>query len=260
MHWYKRLFICLLMLILPISAVLVLFLVCLFFFGLYLSMKLLQCSIDNACIFGNKYNKLSLYTLDKYGDFPIVKAYIVRKPIDTINRCYVVLFSLLPGILKKKKSCSRSWNTPVDHTALYLELEKPNGHTCMVCVDKDPSIRVLSKFQISHDDVMIPLQITAHKYTLTSMLDNTRTYMKDNLFFNWELTSNHCENFVYELVRSLNNGKVSKKYKSIIDDGCAKYFYDELTEMGLYTIHSVFNLHHIIQNGFTYMKLLSFPF
>jgi len=201
-----------------------------------------------------------MYTLDKYGNYPIVKAYIVRQPMDNLSNIAVWSISLLPGMIKNNNDLRKNYRTPINHTALYVVLKKPTGQNCMVCIEKDPNISVKSSFMISRHDDMIPVSTSSHKHTLSSMLDATRAYMNDDLFFNWELTSNHCEKFVYELIRSLSNGEVSKKDKSAIDAGGVVSYSDKYTEIGLYTVHAVINVYHILQNGFNYMKILSLPF
>jgi hypothetical protein len=194
----------------------------------------------------NRLSKRSLEIVNEFGHCHVAGACIIRRPFRFPGNMFVRIFLLLPGVLKDRISTNIAWNTPQGtpkHAALHVRLEKPDGRICTVCIDKHPSIRLMSDIRTGPKAEVEPLAVAKNKYTLVSLLDDTRVSMGDDRLLNWELTTNNCESFVRELARNLGHTGEAP--------GCSPpaCYAEECTDMGLQVVQTIANIHFVLQNG-----------
>jgi hypothetical protein len=220
--------------------VIFLFFIFILFFGACISfimIKFLQITLDKMSFFYD-YNKLSKKVLKKYGDCEINKMYLIRS---SLSKYFFImkLATMVQSIEHPSKD-----ELPY-HTMILIELKLENEKVKWVMLEKNNCITINDNFIITQGMKIEELKINTleKKLYLKSLLEETRTRMGNEKFFNWHMYENNCQEFTKELMVTI--GIYDDYYKSQI-------FADKILDLVSPTgfVYCGFNLLHILHNFF----------
>ena len=207
----------------------------------YYILKWFKKNIDDNFYFNN-YTEHCEKQMKLYGDLPIKRIYLVRKPVFNIGIFLLNLFTLYKYDSLKNKF--------FNHTSIIVEVELSNKFRKNILIEKNNCINICSNFKyIDKQDLMkIPLK---KKITINKLLEKTRKRISDEKFFNWHIYKNNCQNLTKEFLITL---KANKKYNKFIDQSeIIKKL--KLSDFKLHIMNCVVNLYNLIQS-FTDLQLV----
>lgn len=218
--------------------VIILFLIFILFVVMCISfiiIKFLQISLDKMVFFYD-YNKLSKKILKKYGDCEINKIYLTRS---SLSKYFFIMdiIKLFQYVNEQSKD-----DLPY-HTMFLIELKLENGQVKWIILEKNNCISINDTFILSRGMEFEEVKINNEekKLYLKSFLEETRSRMGNEKFFNWHMYENNCQEFTKELMVTLGN--YNDYYKSKI---FTNKIFKILPPSGF--IYCGFNCLNIIQN------------
>lgn len=198
--------------ILFLLASLIIFILCSYFV-----LKFLQISIDNNNVFFYQYNKKSQKILDIYGDYKVSKIYLVRQPL---GKSITFLLNVITLYNYEKLILESHDNFPY-HTLIIFEIEMPDNKRKLLLLEKNNCISICENFIINQLFETKLLQLKQknckndkNRYTLKSILKSTQERIGNEKFFNWHICKNNCQEFIKEVLITIN--KYSKSNKEFI--------------------------------------------
>ena len=201
----------------------------------YLFLFYCKKTMDDYNIFFNDYNAQSQKIIDKYGEFPITRAYLITTPITNLTLFFLNLITM--------QNCKNVIDD-VMHVRLLLEI-KVGKCKKMILIDKTNCINILTEFHI--DDMCTVRKIKIkNKTTLRGILDTTCERIGKIKFFNWHIYKNNCHYFIKNLILMINNDfnctcfKSKKRTKNF----CNKMFYNDFI---LHLYHVMMFLYNFFQ-------------
>ena len=153
---------------------------------------------ENLETFFTNYNNLSKKTLEKYGSNKITKAFCIKQTIPLYSHYALSFFSF------------NKWNKKNNiyyHYSIVFETVDKNGVIRYIRVEKTPSIRISSNFEMTDADIIIPIKLKKKKsFTIQSIIDKTRQKMGDNKFFNLSV-KNNCQLLIINMISIIHADK-----------------------------------------------------
>ena len=190
--------------------------------------------IDNVHYFD--YSPKSLKNLNTYGDLPIKNVYVVRESICTINSVFFNILTLnnySRQINEYSKEIEDEYFFP-KHTYLLVEVKMPNECIKKIVIDKSPQLCITLYLKLYDNSEILKFNVKKKKITLRELLDNTRERIGGEKFFNWNIFTNNCQLFTYELLNTFNMDSKKQKYLAFIDQS---KFKERLGMLNDFTIH-----------------------
>ena len=185
----------------------------------YFVLKVLKMGIDNTNILFYQYNKKSQKILDTYGDNKLTKIYLVRQPFSKMVTFFLNVFTLY----NYEKLINESPDNHPYHILLVCEIKLSNGLRKLLLIEKNNSINICENFLINNlQDIktiklnnkhLINKHLNNKHLTLNSILKTTQQRVGNELFFNWNLYKNNCQEFTKEILKTIGNyNKTNKEY------------------------------------------------
>lgn len=195
-----------------IIVVFILFLfVCLVLFILfsYVIFKLLKIVIEDTTVFFYQFNKKSQAILDKYGDYKITRAYLVKDPLGKLTT--FILNSLT--LFKYQQLINESKSNSLCHCSVIFEVEMPNNKKKLLMLEKNNCINICENFFINSKLDIKTIDLKNNNYTLNYILKTTIKRIGNERFFNWQVFKNNCYKFTKEILITMKKyNKTNKKY------------------------------------------------
>ena len=195
--------------IIYVSVILVVVSFIIFIISSYFVFKVLKMGIDNTNILFYQYNKKSQKLLDTYGDHKLTKIYLVRQPFSKM----VTFFLNVLTLYNYEKLINESPDNLPYHILLVCEIKLGNGLRKLLLIEKNNNINICENFLINNLQDIKPIKLNNKKYTINSILKTTQKRVGNELFFNWNLYKNNCQEFTKEILKTIGNyNKTNKEY------------------------------------------------
>jgi len=178
----------------------------------YYVLKWLKKNIDRDVYYLNEYNSYSRKILEKYGDYPIKRMYLVRQPITRFGKTILNIITLYKFEREMKKYIETNASFLPFHTSIIIEVELPNNMRKRILIEKNNCIKLSLGFKIANNQDMRNISIRKKKYSLNTLLGQTQERIGSNVFFNWHISRNNCQNLVKEVLVTLNKFEKNKKF------------------------------------------------
>jgi len=194
-----------------ILAFILLFFCCFVLFILfsYVIFKLLKIAIEDANIFFHQFNKKSQSILDKYGDYKVTRAYLVKDPLGKFTT--LLLNSLT--FFQYQKLINESKNNLLSHSSIIYEVEMPNNTKKLLMLEKNNCINLCENFFINSKLDIKTIKLKNNNYTLNYILKTTCERVGNKNFFNWAIFKNNCHKFTKEILITMKKyNKTNKEY------------------------------------------------
>jgi hypothetical protein len=183
----------------------------------YILLKLWQTSMDYHNIFFYKYNKRCEQILEAYGNWKIKKVYLVRRPISKlVSLCFNVI-----TLFQYNKAISDSQDNYPYHAAIIFEIKRKNKIKLLL-LEKTNIINICDSFLINktHELVKVPINKV---FKIKKILETTRQRMGPKEFFNWNLDKNNCQEFIKEMLITMDQ-YTNKHHEFIFRDKIIKLY------------------------------------
>ena len=235
-------FICLLLALVLFTAIFILWT-----YVSYHVLKWLKKNIEEK-LYYNSYKECCIITLEKYGDLPIKRIYLVRTNVNTF------LTFLLDLVTWKSYSAQvRDYRKIVDdaaffpsHTYMIVEVELGNKRRKHIIIEKTNGIEVTANFRKYESQDMLKVNLkNGHNLTINKILETTKERIGNQQFFNWHLYKNNCQQFMEELMKSTR--KSNPRYKDFVSH--PKFFeIIKISDPVMYMMNSALNLKSFIES------------
>lgn len=139
------------------------------------------------------YNNKSKANINKYGNMMISKMHIYRTPLSSKVNSFLNLLSFgkLAGI-KKKYGFDDFF-----HLALVCTI----GNKHVMC-QKNSVVDITESYKTTELTEIFNIKMKGKQFTLNDMLDKTRARMGDQAYFEYDMLSHNCQNYVANLLIS----------------------------------------------------------
>lgn len=213
----------------------------------YYIYKWLRMNIDRDYYYFNQYNNDCLDVLDKYGDYPIKRVYLVRQPITKFAKILLNLITFYKFEREMKKYMAAT-NKEVffpQHTSIILEIQLPDKTRKKILVEKNNCLKLALNFRMSSDQDMKKIILQKKKFTINKLLDKTRNRIGNNIFFNWSICRNNCQTLTKEILVTLERFTESNK-KFMYQNDFAQQI--KFSEFSLHIMNSIINVCNTLEN------------
>ena len=166
----------------------------------YFVLKWFKKNIEDSNVLFYQYNKKSQKILDLYGDYKLTKAYLVRHPFSK----FISLMLNVVSFYNYEKLIHESQENFPYHSLIIFEIKLPNNMRKMLLLEKNNCINLCDNFIIHNSQDVKQLKIQKEKHTLNTVLLNTQSRIGSKKFFNWHLYTNNCQEFIKEILITLN--------------------------------------------------------
>ena len=216
----------------------------------YFIINFLQLSFEYNNIFFYQYNKKCQKILDEYGDYKINNIYIVRQPLSKFINFLLNILSFFTY----NKYLSESYDNYIYHSALIFEIKRKNDIKFLL-VEKNNCINICETFLIHKTYDFKRINIPPTKITLNKVLKKTQKRIGNKKYFNWDTHKNNCQEFVKEILITLNEN--IDKYNNFIFQDKNIYKYYSPTDLTIYLINCIITISnffekYIIDNNIFY--------
>lgn len=195
-------------------------------------------NIDN--IF-NDYNKETRQILNNYGNCKIKKIYIVKEPISKI-----LLTMLNVGTLYEyQRITEENDDFIIYHASIIVKIKLPNNLNKFLLIEKNPAMNISETFVINKLQNIKSICIKK-KYTLNKILNITNTRIGNEKFFNWDFHKNNCQDFVKEILITLQKSYVMDNFMD--HKKISNWLYS--SPFNVYVINFVVTMSNIIEKYF----------
>jgi hypothetical protein len=192
----------------------------LFVFLSYLILKFFKMTLDDNNILFYQYSKKCQKLLDLYGEYNIKKIYLVREPLSNL-----ITFVLnLVTFYKYNKLISESQDNFPYHCSIIFEIELQNKTKKLLLLEKNNSINICENFFINNFQHLKTIPIKNKKYTINSILNNTQKRLGNEKFFNWHVYKNNCQEFIKEILITINKYNNSNKNYILCSNKVLNFF------------------------------------
>jgi len=112
----------------------------------YYVLKWLKKNIDMDIYYLNEYNADSRKILEKYGDYPIKRIYLVRQPITRFTKTLLNIITLYKFEREMKKYIENNASFFPFHTSIIIEVALPNNMRKRILIEKNNCIKLSAMF------------------------------------------------------------------------------------------------------------------
>ena len=137
------------------------------------------------------YNKTAQHIIHKFGGNKINRIFLMNTPVNSFYVYGIYLFYQI--------DISYCF-----HPSLILELDLEKGRRKWIRIEKNEGIYLFEDYYILNNDQLIPLKKLREKMTLLELLETSKQNMGENNFFNWHILQNNCQDFIEELLKTMN--------------------------------------------------------
>jgi len=200
----------------------------------YFILKFLKICIDDNNILFYQYNKKSKKILDLYGNYKIMKVYLIRQPFSKFVSLLLNIFTLY----NYEKLINETQDNFPYHSSIIFEVKLEKDRKKLLLLEKNNCINISDNFFINNTQEIKQLNIKNKDLTINSILNITQTRLGSEMYFNWHIYKNNCREFTKEILKTI--GKYTKTNKEFI-------FRDKLFNIKLFNviIPSEFTLHTV---------------
>lgn len=149
------------------------------------------------------YNSITQENLTKYGNYKIKNAYLIQNNVNIIL-LIVKIINFLSLFQNNEIVHNIQKNIPY-HLKLLFEI-KIGKETKFLIIEKNTEILIHDKIIFDKNIKITKIPINKNKYTIHKILKNVKEKMKNN-YFNWDLITNNCQNFIKEIIYFLDKNK-----------------------------------------------------
>jgi hypothetical protein len=171
----------------------------------YYVIKYLEVNVVNDIYFCNyNYNKKSEELLQKYGNYKINKVYLIQNPITNVITLLlnVITFYNFEKALLNFNEIFKKKYVPY-HISLIVEINLENNNKKLLLVEKTSYVNITENIHLNEKNVIKNIKLPKKKFTLNTILNETRTRIGDKKFFNWSVSKNNCSVFIKEILITL---------------------------------------------------------
>jgi len=186
------------------------------------------------------YNKETQQILNKYGNYKIKKIYIVKKPLGTLLTTMINIGTLY----EYKRISEKNDDFMVNHASIIVKIKLPNKLIKFLFIEKNPTINISEKFSIN--ELQNIKSICIKESTLNEILNITSTRIGNEKFFNWHFHKNNCQDFVKELLITLQMPNVMDDF--IDHKKISSWLYS--SKFNVYTIKFFLTISNLIEKYF----------
>jgi len=130
------------------------------------------------------------------------------------------------------------------HTSIIIEVGLPNNNKKKIMIEKNNCIKLSLDFRIANNQDMRNISIRKKKYSLNTLLGQTQERIGSNVFFNWHISRNNCQNLVKEVLVTLNKFEKNKKF--ILQSEIFNHL--KFSSFSLHFINTIINLANVIES------------
>ena len=186
----------------------------------YFVFKFCKIGIENNNILFYDYNKKSQIVLNKYGNYKIKKIYLIRQPFSKILTCGLNILTLY----NYEKLIKESEDNFPYHTLILFEIKIPilnknknkinqkqtqKYQSKFLILEKNNCICIRENFLITENEEMKQIHFNNKQLTINQILNQTQLRMGDLKYFNWNLYQNNCQEFIKEILITIEQYSTS---------------------------------------------------
>ena len=166
------------------------------------------------------YNKKTQSIMNKFGGNNIHRIFLMNTPVNSFYVYGIYLFYQIDI-------------SYLFHPSLILELELDKNARKWIRIEKNEGIYLSEDYYILKSDQLIPLKKLREKITLLELLETSKQNMGEPNFFNWHILQNNCQDFIEELLKTMNvltprvKKQLSQKNSVNINEHNFMYFFLE---------------------------------
>ena len=197
--------------------------------------------------FFDSHKKISNTVLDKYGDFPVKKIYLLRRPVPLYLRVIldIITCKSYSNQLNNYRKTFKDYDFYPMHTYIIVEVKLKNKLRKWIAIEKFNAVDITPYFIYSYNEDIMELKLNKKdKFTINKILTLTKENMGSSLFYNWHFYNNNCQKFILKILESIN--KKSSRYE--------KFIYQEkftetvkFSELSLYLANNLNNLYSLVE-------------
>jgi hypothetical protein len=94
----------------------------------------------------------------------------------------------------------------------------------LLLLEKNNSINICENFFIHNFQHFKTIPFKNKKYTINSILKNTQKRLGNHKFFNWHVYKNNCQEFIKEILITINKYSMSNKNYILCSDKVIDFF------------------------------------
>jgi len=196
----------------------------------------------------NEFSKYQKEILKKYDKCKIKKIYLVRKPINQYLKTLIniiTLYNFDKQTEQYKDKTNKHFFQP-NHTSIICEIEIRKGIKKLILIEKTTSFNISTQFKIAHQCELKQVRFKGD-LTIEKILNLTKDRIGNKNFFNWSLCETNCQNFVKEILKSLNlSDKKNKDFLMQEDFFSKNIIYSDFV---YHVINCCLNIHNILEMG-----------
>jgi hypothetical protein len=180
--------------------------------------------LETELCYYNEYSLIEKQLIKEYGELKVNRMYLIQEPIGIITSLVVMLMTGLK-LLRK---------ADMEHASIMVELKTKEGEIKRVVIDKGNRLELNLDYNINSNQKIKLIKIKKNKYTLNEILDNTKTIMGEERFYNYHNYNNNCHELAISILKSVDclndklEKRIRKKSSTYFDNG--KGF----SELGVY--------------------------
>jgi hypothetical protein len=166
----------------------------------YISFKFLRFHYISSNNSVTEYDNYASQLLEKYGDDPILNVTIIKKRI-TLPVICLIMIADLPNFSPDKFTKLLK----MSHIGILFHIKSNNTYDKHILIEKNNKIHITDTYSVDPTDKLLSFTPEKeNKFTIQSVLDQTREKMGDLEFFNWnDFYKNNCQTFGLELLDTL---------------------------------------------------------
>ncbi len=198
----------------------------------------------------NSYKKKCKIVLDKYGDCPVKRIYIVRRPVPFILRFAldIITCKSYSNQLDNYRNINKIYNFYPMHTAIVIEIKLKNKLRKLITIEKSNALDITPYFIDYYQQDVIKIKLDKNdNFTINKILNLTKGNMGSDLFYNWHFYKNNCQKFILKILESINKKK-SRYEKFIYQKNMTESI--KFSELHLYLANNLNNLYSFIENSY----------
>ena len=233
--WHYRNIIFILLFFLGSIFTIVLFLIIIYLY------KCLKKFIFSNCVFSNKYNNTTKYTIKQYGNYNITSIYLVKYNLNYFIYLFMNIFSNyeVSNLLTCYKNSTGKEIMPM-HTSIIAEVEVNGCEKKLILIEKNLTINITADFFLSKKYIYKHIPIT-NNISLNKILKYVKTDLGKKKYFNW-YKNNTCQHFITSILNCL---KMNTKDNNTFIKQDLFYNNINISERTINILNFFLNLHNI---------------
>lgn len=224
------------------------FIFIIFIISSYFIFKWISVNIGTHYFQINEFSKYQKEILEKYDKCKIKKIYLVRNPIIQYLKTLIniiTLYNFDKQIEQYKFKTDKHFFQP-NHTSIICEIEIKKGIKKLILIEKTTSFNISTQFKITHQHELKQVKFKG-EWTIGKILNLTKDRIGNKNFFNWNICETNCQNFVKEILNTLNLSDKKNKDFLIREDFFSKNII--YSDFVYHVINCCLNMYNILEMG-----------